>query len=358
MRVFHCDGCGQTVFFENSVCVACERTLAYLPELGAMAALEPLDDGTWRSLAPASDGAEVRLCENGITHAICNWAVAMEDADSLCRSCRLTQMLPALDVGGNLEAWRKLEAAKRRLVYTLLDLGLPLDGLRYRFLSDDGDDVQGSVLTGHEDGIITINIAEADDLERERRRLNLHEPYRTLLGHFRHEVGHYYWDRLIRDGDRLQAFRECFGDERQDYASALQRHYERGPAPQWQVSHVSAYASAHPWEDWAETWAHYLHMLDSLETAVRCGVRIRPQRDDEPSLTSWDGTPLEQRPFDMLIREWLALTYVLNNLNRSLGLADGYPFVLAEPVIRKLRFVHENLRPAAPPSTVANGVAP
>lgn len=352
MRVFHCDGCQQTVFFENTACVNCEHVLAYLPEIGGMAALEPVEDGLWRSLAPASKKAVVRLCENySSAQSVCNWAIPTEDPDPLCRSCRLTHVLPALDVRGNLEAWRKLEEAKRRLIFTLLDLELPLDGLSYRFLSDDGDEVQGSVLTGHDDGVITINIAEADDLERERRRLSLHEPYRTLLGHLRHEVGHFYWDRLIRDGDRLEAFRHCFGDEREDYAAALQQHYDQGPQPQWQANHVSAYASSHPWEDWAETWAHYLHMMDSLETAVHCGVRIRPQREDEPSLTTWDGTPLQSRPFDTLIREWLALTYVLNNLNRSLGLGDGYPFVLAEPVIRKLRFVHENLKPPGLPTT-------
>jgi hypothetical protein len=199
-------------------------------------------------------------------------------------------------------------------------------------------------MTGHSGGVITISLAEADDAERERRRNALREPYRTLLGHMRHESGHYYWTRLVEDTDRLDAFRAQFGDERDDYAAALQGHYTNGPVADWQTRFVTAYASAHPWEDWAETWAHYLHIADTLETAAACGVSIRPRRGDEPALPKVPdtaGTPATS--FDRLMASWYPLTYLLNNLNRGLGLADGYPFVLSPPAVEKLRFVHDTV---------------
>jgi hypothetical protein len=196
-----------------------------------------------------------------------------------------------------------------------------------------------AVLTGHDNGIITLNLAEADDAERERRRVQLHEPYRTLLGHFRHEIGHYYWDRLIRDSPHLEAFRALFGDETQDYGAALQAHYSAGEKPSWEQGYISAYATAHPWEDWAETWAHYLHMVDGLETAAACGLKLAPARADEPVMKAPPEEPALAR-FARLQRDWIALTYVMNNLNRSMGLNDAYPFVLSTPALAKLEFVH------------------
>jgi hypothetical protein len=204
------------------------------------------------------------------------------------------------------------------------------------------------VLTGHSHGVIVINLAEADDAERERRRTALGEPYRTLLGHMRHEVGHYYWSLLVeRDAARLDACRRLFGDDREEYSAALSRHYRQGPPPDWQDRHVSAYAAAHAWEDWAEVWAHYLHMTDTVEIAAACGVSLRPKRADEPTLprvTTDAARP--EASFDRLLDSWFSLTYLLNNLNRGLGLADAYPFVLSTPVVEKLRFVHETIAAA------------
>ena len=200
-------------------------------------------------------------------------------------------------------------------------------------------------MTGHDDGVITVNVAEADDVERERRRVQMHEPYRTLLGHFRHESGHYYWDRLIRDTERIDAFREAFGDERADYNAALQRHHANGPPSDWPDRFVTGYASSHPWEDWAETWAHDLHMTDALEIAATCGVQLRPHRRGDPSLKGvLDPTKDDPESFDELMANWVPLTYVLNNLNRGLGLPDSYPFVLSAPSTEKLRFVHETVQ--------------
>ena len=216
----------------------------------------------------------------------------------------------------------------------------PEQGLTFEFLADA--DPGAPVLTGHVGGTITINVAEADDVEREKRRTAMHEPYRTLLGHMRHESGHYYWGRLIEATPELDGFRSLFGDERADYAASLRAHYERGAPQDWQNRFVSAYASSHPWEDWAETWAHYLHMVDTLETAAACGLSLRPLRRDEPALPH-PAHPLSPRPaaFEHLIESWFPLTYVLNNLNRGLGLADAYPFILSSSAVAKLRFVYD-----------------
>jgi hypothetical protein len=352
MKVFHCQHCQNTVFFENVNCTHCGHALAFLPDTCELAALDPEENDLWRSLAPLSKDRRYRLCANYLQHQVCNWAVPADQHDTLCVSCKLTQVLPNLELPGGIEAWAKLETAKRRLVYSLLELKLPLlsrqqdpvKGLAFEFLSDELAPA-GPVLTGHDDGLITINVAEADDLEREKRRLQLHEPYRTLLGHFRHEVGHYYWDQLIKDNAALlEAYRAMFGDERDDYAAALQRHYAEGAAADWQVNYVSTYASSHPWEDWAETWAHYMHMVDSLETAAACGLKLEPRRKDEPVLEAPPSTEAARtQPFDQLIENWLSLTYALNNLSRSLGQPDSYPFMLSPPAIAKLRFVHDTL---------------
>jgi hypothetical protein len=251
-----------------------------------------------------------------------------------------------LSVPGNREAWFRIEVAKRRLVYTLLDLGIPLSskmddpkhGLAFELLANVQTPGAGPVLTGHKDGVITINIAEADDSLRERTRTQMHEPYRTLLGHFRHEIGHYYWDRLIRDTAQLGPFRDIFGDEREDYAAALARYYQNGAPGNWPNRFVSAYASSHSWEDWAESWAHYLHMIDTLETAASCGLTVKPRRAGEPSLPSIRNM---SSPFQNLLQSWITVTYVLNNLNRGLGLNDAYPFVLSPPATEKREFIHE-----------------
>jgi hypothetical protein len=349
MRIFHCDHCDQLVFFENHSCVSCGRQLAFLPDIADVGSLDPGTPGTWVSPLAGASPYGYRLCANYTTHNVCNWAIPADDPSELCSSCRLTRAIPDTSIQWQREAWYKLEVAKRRLVYSLLHLRLPVanrvddpvHGLAFEFLADQPQ-APGPVLTGHLDGVITVNLAEADDAERERRRLQLHEPYRTLLGHVRHEVGHYYWERLVAGSDRLEPFRALFGDERSDYGAALQAHYQNGPPADWQNRFVTTYATSHPWEDWAETWAHYLHMTDTLETAAACGVSIKPRRRDEPALPrvpATAGSP--DAAFDRLMASWFPLTYVLNNLNRGLGVPDAYPFVLSAPAIEKLRFVHD-----------------
>ncbi len=352
MKTFHCTNCQNLVFFENVRCLNCQHDLAFLPGPLEMAALELGTDGLWRQ----GDQA-YKLCANNINHQICNWALPAGEPEALCRSCRLTHVIPDLSQAGSEQAWHKLEIAKRRLLYTILSVGLGLSrktaeqptGVEFEFLKDstkpNGD--LSRVLTGHDNGLITINIAEADDVYREQQRTRQNEPYRTLLGHFRHEIGHYYWDRLILDTPRQEAFRELFGDERADYQTALDQHYRDGPPPNWENDFISAYATTHPWEDWAESWAHVLHMIDALETAESVGVSIQPQRQDEPALLiSKPVCNAGVADFNDMIQAWLPLTYALNNFTRGLGLQDGYPFVLSQHVVEKLRFVYDTIRQA------------
>lgn len=349
MRVFHCAHCDHLVFFDSTTCVSCQRPLAFLPDIGAVGSLDDSPDGTWRSPAAGASPEGYRLCRNYVEQQVCNWAIPAGETADLCRSCRLTHVIPDVSQPHAHGAWGRLEAAKRRLVFTLLSLRLPLanrhddppGGLAFEFKADFAASGE-PVLTGHSAGVITINIAEADDAERERRRQALDEPYRTPLGHLRHESGHYYWDRLIRDRPVLARCREVFGDEREDYDAALTRHYETGPPADWRSRFVTAYASSHPWEDWAETWAHYLHMVDTLEAAATCGVSLTPARPGEPALvTPPPAVGSGEVTFDRLIDDWFPLTYAINSLTRGLGHGDAYPFVLSRLAIEKLRIVHD-----------------
>jgi hypothetical protein len=299
---------------------------------------------------------QYRLCKNQVDHQACNFTVRAEDASPYCVSCRQTRILPDLSTPQNHERWYRIEVAKRRLYYTLARLGLadPCGGdaaesPRYEFLAD----LPGGpkVMTGHNEGLITLNVAEADDDERARRRVELFEPYRTLLGHMRHESGHFYWDRLIRNGPKLADFRELFGDESVDYMQSLQAHYAAGVRTDWQDNYVSAYAAAHPWEDWAETWAHYLHMVDLLETAASYRTRIVVPSAEGGEQRSRAADPFgdSQDDFDQWIAQWVPVTLLVNSLNRSLGQNDAYPFALSEKALSKLRFVHEVIHASASP---------
>lgn len=351
MKLFACSGCGQPVFFENTFCTACGALLGFVPGELRMQAFEPATGSTWRPLGQQGlDGNLHRRCRNYKDQSVCNWMVPDHEPDDFCIACRLNQTIPDLSRPENHGFWHSLETEKRRLVYSLLQLGLPLQtrtqdptGLAFDFLEDvepTFTERGQRVLTGHADGLITLNIAEADPVRRERMRSQMDEPYRTLLGHFRHESGHYYWDKLIRDSHWLFEFRDRFGNEQQDYAAALQQHYEQGPPPDWQDHYVSAYASTHPWEDWAETWAHYLHIVDTLETAGQFGISVFPLFGNTQVQLDARFSPGRAVDFDWLIQAWLPLSTALNSLNRSMGHAHAYPFVLAPAVIDKLRLVH------------------
>ena len=343
--------CGRPVFFRNSLCLACQTPLGYEPELAEVRALLPgTAAGTWRLPGQQEDAAAAwRRCENFDSPAGCNWLVPVSDPETLCVSCRLNRTIPDLSDPKNAQWWGIIENAKRLLVSQLLGLGLPVKskvsededlGVMFDFLRSPAKGPR--VLTGHANGLITLNVEEADDPTREKIRQQMHEPYRTLLGHFRHEIGHYYWDRLIAGTPWLEKFRELFGDERQDYAAALKKNYEQGPPPDWRDRHISSYASVHAWEDWAESWAHYLHVVDSLDTALSFGLRGEDVEAKVEPFTVQDlydpAAPDAQRVIS-LVNAWLQLTTVLNELARSMGQHDFYPFIMSRPVLKKLHFI-------------------
>jgi hypothetical protein len=346
-RTFLCR-CDNTVFFRNAVCFGCQAPLGYLPGVARLVALDPgPQPQTWI----ADDGQPLRkFCGNRDTPAHCNWMLAADDPNPLCVACRLNRTIPNLADADNARYWARIEIAKRRLVSQLLRLDLPVrskvdedkdHGLMFDFLRSPPNGPR--VLTGHASGLITLNVEEADDARREQMRHDMREPYRTLLGHFRHEVGHYYWDRLVWDGPWLEPCRKLFGDERADYAAALKANYDHGPPADWAQRHISSYASTHPWEDWAETWAHYLHMIDSLGTALGFGLDAE---DIEGNIEPFDRDALYAPDDDgadrflSLVNSWIELTMVLNELARSMGQPDFYPFVMSKPVVAKLQFVH------------------
>jgi len=331
MKRFKCR-CGQPVFYENTTCIRCGEKLGFSPLTLQIHTLYKAD-GKFRD----HEGTLFRLCRNRIDHANCNWLLPGQSKVSYCQSCRLNRTIPNLSTPQNEAYWSELERAKRRLLYTLLALGLPVTskkpdwpyGLAFDFIEDQRSNPnvdETFVSTGHKNGVITINVAEADDVTRAMTRKHMLESYRTLLGHFRHESGHYYFEILLSD---REAFRSWFGDERSDYNQDLANYYASGPPPDWRQNFISAYAAAHPLEDWAETWAHYLHIVDSMDTAHAYGLAVHTLDDGFA-----DG-----------LTDWMQLTVILNELNRSMGMRDPYPFVITTPVAGKLQFIHQVIHP-------------
>lgn len=332
MKLFSCPHCGSRVYFENARCLFCNSLIVYDPGAGPGHFVLAGRDGRFLCLNAGRCG--------------CNWAVEQDGA--LCRACALSHTIPDLSVPGNRERWAELEKAKRHLVYQLLGFGLAVapktrpddeTGIAFDFLNDPPADTGPRVLTGHEHGLITLNAGEADPQHREAMRVRMNERYRTLLGHFRHEIGHYYWDRLVRDDPAwLNRSRETFGDETQDYGAALQRNYEQGPPADWQENHISPYAASHPWEDFAETWAHYLHITDTLEMAG--ALKLDPATLNAAIPVAAEGS---HTAFSRTLADWLALSEAVNALNRCMGLPDVYPFVIAPATGKKLGYVHDLL---------------
>lgn len=350
MRLSICSYCGHLLQFENVACRRCGAPLGFVP--GAFA-LVTLKAAGAEIFADADDHEEHhwRRCVNSVS-AGCNWLVPASGSATHCLACGLNRNLADMSVPLHRDKWRELEAAKRRLVYALMRFGLPIvshreeeAGLAFDFLAGS----KGSpVMTGHSNGLITINIAEACSAERERQRIALGEPYRTLLGHFRHEIGHYYWVVLVEKHGRLEECREIFGDERESYAEALQVYYANGPKPHWEEDHISAYATMHPWEDFAETWTHYLHIVDTLDTAEGFGLAVNPKAGERPreaAVIDFDAYATSDTA--LLMRAWLPLTAAVNSLNRSMGQPDLYPFEPSEKVHRKLAFIQDILHPEA-----------
>lgn len=394
MQTFKCDECAHLLFFENNSCIRCGHLLGFSIEEGDVLTLKqvsqipaanrptahnavgqsPIDQDALNQnashqkpvthehkpvgespinapvmhYADVSDptGPQYRLCSNATQLNACNWLIPAEQPHDFCVSCRLTEVLPPMHDENRRKQWVRVESAKRRLLYTLIGLGLPVQsrqqnanlGLAFRF---EESTEEKPVYTGHASGVITLNMAEANNAFRENAREKLGEVYRTVLGHLRHECGHYYWELLVLPSAKwLPKARAVFGDEQVSYQDAITRHYEEGAPANWSDSYISAYATMHPWEDWAETWAHYLHMLDTLETAAAYDLAVKsPSTKGKTRRTKSSMSHREN--FDKLFEMWYSLTFVLNGLSRSMGMPDTYPFVISHTVKQKLRLVHD-----------------
>jgi hypothetical protein len=202
-------------------------------------------------------------------------------------------------------------------------------GLAFDILSSQSKEV----VTGHHNGVITLQLAGDAAAHREQPWITTGEPNRTLLGRLRHEIGHYYFFRLVRTSEGyLPEFRATFGDPGTDYRQALDPHYKCGPPPDWKKDYVSSYATVHAVVDWAETFAHYLHIRDALDTAAAFGLA--------PSGATLGRRTLGPSGFDTIIERWLPLAWALNMANRSLGRDDLYPFVPPTVVLAKMRLIH------------------
>jgi hypothetical protein len=330
MRAYRCPRCGAVLDLAWSRCPRCGAPVGFALPLGTVLDLETMGAG-WKRCIGSGDAA-------------CEWLVAADDGPR-CESCRLTRTIPAGRDPRDSALLARTELAKRRVIYQLSDVGLPVTdraqdprhGLAFDLLSSR----DGPVITGHADGVVTIDLAESDDVHRAMLQAQLDEPYRTVVGHIRHEIGHYYWMVLVDDAGRHEGFRQVFGDERVSYQESLERHYRDGAPAGWQGTFVSAYATMHPWEDWAETFAHYLHIRDVLQTAAGWGIVVSGPAGgpgSTPGVVPMDR--IEDGSFAPVARDWRLVSEALNALNRSMGHADPYPFELPPPAIDRLELVH------------------
>ena len=323
MRTFECH-CGGTLFFDSTQCVKCGLEVGFCEHCRLVTAWTTSDMGYSCSRCDS----QLVKCDNNFDHEACNHGVLVPaTSPALCEYCRTTTVIPDLSVPGNLRYWRRLAFAKARVLYSLEELGvarrennrLVLPGLSFEFRAD----AEEPVSTGHANGVITINIKEADHIEREKTRVEFGEPQRTLVGHFRHELGHYFWEQLVRD-KCLTKFRAVFGDETDPtYADAQASYYENGPKPDWQTNYISAYATMHPWEDFAESFNAYLDMAAVVSTSRNFNL-----------------TDCDSSDFDAMVLAYERIGIIGNELNRDLGLLDLVPEVFTPPVVEKLRFIH------------------
>lgn len=350
MKLYTCAKCQNLLYFENTVCLNCGSAVGFDANALSMVTLLPAGENVFTD--SKNNKNTWRFCSNA-QHAACNWLIPASQPGEFCIACDVNRIIPALDKEENLSRWRRIEVAKHRLVYSLLRFHLPVEakqgeeetGIAFDFLADTNP--AQKVMTGHDNGTITLNIDEADEAQRVRHKLDLGEKYRTLLGHFRHEIGHYYWDVFFKHNDiNLQQFRKVFGDESADYAQALEQYYQNGAPADWNNHFISPYATAHAWEDWAESWAHYLHLMDTLETAYHFGIAINPRKagDELEMQAKISRDPYNVDSFDEIVKMWLPLTFAVNSLNRSMGHQDFYPFIISGGVIDKLRFIHDQVK--------------
>jgi hypothetical protein len=344
MKIFQCGYCDHSIYFENVQCDNCGHISGFRAEDRQMLTFDTED----KKLISDREGIEYKFCKNK-EYSVCNWVLEKDDPEEFCSACQLNRTIPKLSDADNFENWTHLEIAKHRLIYQLQKIGLPLpnkmdhekDGLCFDFVARQNNP---KLMTGHANGVVTILIREGNSVLREKARKELKEPYRTLVGHLRHEVGHYFWDQLIRDSPEILAeFRALFGNETIDYGKALQKYYKTTTQKNWQKSYISEYATSHPWEDWAETWAHYLHIMDMVETGYFFRISVKPTVKNKVLKTRVSFDPYKMQNFDTIIQTCVPLSFAVNSMNRAMGIPDIYPFVISPAIVEKLRFIHRLL---------------
>lgn len=346
MKIFQCGHCSHPLFFENYKCENCGHLSGFRDQDRMMLTFNP----NHNQLVSDRERIVYKYCKN-IDYGVCNWLIEVDSLEEYCHACQLNRTIPNLSDDKNFPMWQNLEVAKHRLVYQLQKIGLDLPnkmdndetGLCFDFIAKLDDP---KIMTGHANGVITILLREADSVIREQTRRQLMEPYRTLIGHLRHEVGHYFWERLIYADERvLQNFREIFGDEQESYADALEWYYKQGARKDWKETFISKYATSHPWEDWAETWAHYLHIMDMVETSHFFGLKVNPTAVLKGMSVALTFDPYTEVDFQKIVETTVPLSYAVNSINRAMGIPDVYPFVLNESVVKKMTFIHNLLLP-------------
>lgn len=343
MKVFECGHCKYPLFFENNHCENCGHKCGYRDKDRTMLTFDPVN----LSLISDRENSRYKYCKNN-QHEVCNWVLEHNDENEYCAACQLNRTIPNLTDKKNFPKWKNLEVAKHRLIYQLQKIGLELpskmtneEGLCFDFI---GKRSNPNIMTGHASGVITILLREADSVLREQMRKELEEPYRTLIGHLRHEVGHYFWERLVVNNNNFLAdFRAIFGNEELNYSDALQNYYKNGAPENWQDSFISKYATSHPWEDWAETWAHYLHIMDMVETAHFFGLKVNPINKNKNMKAAVTFDPYLKEDFETIVRKCMPLSFAVNSINRAMGIPDVYPFVITPVVIKKMTFIYELL---------------
>lgn len=344
VRAFACPVCNHFTAFEAAQCRHCGSDVGLHPPTRTMLAVV---DG-----AATAEGQRWVRCTQHATLG-CNW-LAPDAQESAGRGrCLADSLIRREPDAADTIAREKLAptaVSLRRLVYQLLDLGLPVDpfwrregGLAFDLISSRSENER--VVIGHAGGVITIDLVESLDDYRESLRVRLGEPYRTMLGHFRHEVGHYYQNVLVETGDGAARYlddcRALFGDERVSYADELARHYTFGAPDDWARNYISEYATMHPWEDFAECFAHYLHITDTIDTSREAGMVLLADRvrfsapGDIVPLQSYTGVPIER-----MLSDWRWLSLFFNRVNTAMGKDPLYPFDIPAPVVAKLGFVH------------------
>jgi len=345
MKVFQCGHCNHPLFFENNKCENCGRLSGYRDLDRQMLTF----NASSSSLFSDREKIEYKYCKNKELR-VCNWLLVKNNPQDYCHACQLNRTIPNLSDEKNYPKWQNLEVAKHRLIYQLQKIGLDLpskmtnaEGLCFDFITKYNDT---KIMTGHNNGVITILLREADPVLREKAKKEMQESYRTLIGHLRHEVGHYFWEQLVfKNQDVLSAFRTIFGNEEADYNDALQSYYKNSAPDDWRNQYISKYASSHPWEDWAETWAHYLHIMDMVETAHFFGLEVNSTTISENMKIASTFDPYTIRDFETIVRTCVPLSFAVNSINRAMGIPDVYPFSITPTVIKKINFIHDLLLP-------------